>query len=251
VIAGCEAPPGGTGGGEISPVNVGTGSGLASYKNRKLGEVTPYSDARRWESYVIVSDLADRVWRGARSSAVIASGTTNTFPGYPHLILEDRDNDGLAEFYAYQRNTTDGATREFGAYFDLSGDGLPDWIVFNGGPLATKDLKEIYWFTHQAADRDGDGRIDVYIVNAIDMDGDGFPESDATAWVYDDNGDGRVDRAENIVNGIVTPVRPQDGRLPVRNIFHQTRDEEPRVGEDIGLTFFEEIQRDILTVGGS
>ena len=46
-----------------------------------------------------------------------------------------------------------------------------------------------------------------------DTDGDGLPEEGATAWVYDSDHDGFVDKAEHIVNGRVRAIEPEGGVL--------------------------------------
>ena len=220
------------------------GSSLSRYKDRTLAEISPYSDRHRWRAYNAIGEVFERLWLKPLGRRVIREGRTSTFQGYPLLQLEDRDEDGIAEFYGYLPPDRSDNTQEFGAFFDLTGDGRPDWIVFYGGALFTKEVKIFYWH-HHAVDTNGDGSFDVRIYGAIDTDHDGFPEEEATAWVYDVDHDGLVDKAEHIVRGRAIPITPQRGALPLGYVLTPKFSDQPRVGEAIPTELFKVIADDI------
>ena len=67
----------------------------------------------------------------------------------------------------------------------------------------------MFWATHQFIDRNGDGAFDIYVVN-------GGPELSAptdSEWIYDDDFDGRIDRAERIIDGVVQPLADAEGQI--------------------------------------
>jgi hypothetical protein len=188
----------------------------------------PYDERRRWQTYIAMSELFDRVWLHPQSRRVLRKGKASSAKGLI-VELEDRDEDGRAEFYAYLPPDGSKETQDFGAFFDLNGDGRPDWIAFHGGSAFTKKAKLFWWHQH-GIDTNGDGRFDLRVVEMIDTDGDGFPEKGATAWVYDTDHDGFVDKAEHIVNGRIRAIKPEDGVLPLGWVMSPDPSKQPRIG---------------------
>lgn len=215
--------------------------------NRAIGQNSSYDDKRHWETYVAVRDIFERLWLHPSSKKVIKKGHFATFKDFPVLELEDRDQDGKADFYGYERPDGSRTSQEFGAFLDLNGDGRPDCIVFYGGLLFTKSLKFFSWY-HVAIDTNADGRFDVRVYGAIDADGDGIADEGATAWVYDTNYDGRVDKAELIVDGHVTPIKPQNGVLPLHYVLNTDPADQPKIGEAMPVQLFAAIADDIVVL---
>lgn len=231
---------------EIAPSNVveKQQTDLSRLKNRRLAEVDPANLKERWGSYRAISEIFDQLWLDPHSRTPLKHGEYTTFKAYPSLRLEDRDGDGKSEFFAYLPPDQSDRTQEFGAFFDLNGDGRTDWIVFYGGILITKKMKPLHWH-HHSIDTNGDGLFDVRVYSAIDWDGDGFPDEKATAWVHDLDHDGLVDRADHIVKGRVTSIDDQDGFLALRYILNPELSQQPRIGGPMPTELFRIMAGDI------
>ena len=117
LTVGCTPGTQGSTSPDVSPVNIGAGSGLSRYKERKLAEISPYAQSHRWETYLVINDLFDRIWQQPRSKKTLKKADFQTFDGFPRLHLEDRDNDGRAEFYVYLPPDGSQNSQEFGAFF--------------------------------------------------------------------------------------------------------------------------------------
>lgn len=190
-----------------------TGLGIVSSKSRISSRLGPYEDKRRWQLYSALNKEYLKLWdRGG--GKVLATQRTRTFPGFPYLQIEDRDRDGAGDFYAYYAKKSGGQTQEFGAFFDLAGDGTPDWLVFYGGNLLGEGgaFNIVYW-NHHVIDRNNDGKFDTLVLDCVDMDGDGKIEPGRTAWFYDANFDGKFDSAQHIEKGKATQIPFKNGRF--------------------------------------
>jgi hypothetical protein len=55
---------------------------------------------------------------------------------------------------------------------------------------------KFYWSKYHWIDSNYDGKIDIYVNPTVDLDGDKSPDEGVTAWVYDTDFDGDVDKAE-------------------------------------------------------
>jgi hypothetical protein len=211
-------------------------------KSRIVSRFGPYDDKRRWQIYTALNKEYLKLWdRG--SGKVLATGRTRTFPGFPFLQIEDRNRDGIGDFYVYYPNQSGGLTREFGAFFDLANDGSPDWLVFNGGTLLGEGgaFNIVYW-SHHVIDRNNDGKFDTLVIDCVDMDGDVKIEPGRTAWFYDANFDGRFDSAQHIEKGKATRIPVKNGRFDSRSplqTFQRVRSGAPFE------TLFDDIARDI------
>ena len=189
----------------------------AGFVDRKLTEIGPYDEASRLQTYVAISELFDRLWLHPKGKKVLKKTDRSSLENMA-FQLEDRDADGKADFYVYYPPGKYNRAQDFGAFFDLNRDGRPDWIVFYGGTMFTKDFKPLYWHQH-GIDTNGDGQFDIWVIGAIDMDGDGFVEDGATAWIQDVDHDGHVDKAYHVVDGQVIPIEPEGKRLPLRCVM--------------------------------
>lgn len=217
---------------------------LAS-KSRIASRVGPYEDKRRWQIYTALNKEYLKLWdRGA--GRVVATAQTRTFPGFKYLKIEDRNRDGFGDFYAYYPKSSGGRTQEFGAFFDLAGDGSPDWLVFYGGSFLGEGgaFKIVYW-NHHSIDRNNDGKFDTIVIDCIDMDNDGKIEPGRTAWFYDANFDGKIDSAQHIERGKANKIPLRNGRFASKSPLKTFQN--LRVGSPIGK-LFDNIGRDIASV---
>ncbi|WP_171236754.1 hypothetical protein [Ruegeria sp. HKCCA6837] len=210
-------------------------------KSRVASKIGPYSDKRRWQIYKKLDKEFNRLW-DKRANPFAASVNTRTFRGFPYLLLEDRDRDGVADSYAYLKGKGNQDTQEFGAFWDLAGDGTLDWLVFYGGVTIAEGAKMSFWHRH-LIDRNNDGKFDTLVVNNVDQDGNGMIEQGKTVWLYDANFDGRIDAAEHIVGGKVSKLQAENGRFDTKDPFSDT----VRVGERFP-TVFDQIASDIKKV---
>ena len=143
---------------------------------------------------------------------------TKTFePDFPILQLIDRDGDGKADNFVYLTKSGEmpkdygfRSSQEFGFIFDLNKDGKIDYIVFNQGLAMTKDMKP-YWSKYHWIDSNYDGKIDIQVVPTVDLDGDKFPDKGVTAWIYDTDFDGDVDKAEYLGKNFQKPIEKTEG----------------------------------------
>ena len=217
----------------------------ATPEARRLAEASPYRAEHRWKTFVAVRDLFRRNWLKPRSTAPFRQGRYPTFSEYPLLQLDDRDRDGRADFFSYLPPDRSDRTQEFGAFFDLDGNGRTDCVVVYGGLLFDARMEAVLWH-HYAFDTNGDGQFDVRVFEAIDLDRDGLPDADATAWLHDSDHDGLVDRAEQIVAGTPAEITPGDGgRLDLGYILHSDPAEQPRIGSPMPTAFFANVARDV------
>ena len=222
-------------------------TGFSMYVARHMRMVWPWRDEARFDAFAIVTDMSEKVMHSTDYGEEIATAMTIGFEGFPLLVLSDEDGDGRADFYAYHDEKREEVTYEFGAFFTDPGKDFPYWIVFNGGPsFETSPSGEFtfYWMNYQFVDRNGDGRCDVYVTNNVSYKGDGSTRANDTLWLYDDDYDGRLDRAEHIIDGVAHPVKTVDGRLDTRRPF-----EDPgqplKIGDETPFLFGSMIAADI------
>jgi hypothetical protein len=122
------------------------------------------------------------------------------------FVVFDSDYDGLADAFAAYPGDQD-----YGFMYDLNKDCKMDYFIFNGGIVPSKDFKA-YWFNFHWIDSNHDGKMDIYVENDIDLDGDGLPDNGITAWFYDSDFDGKIDKAEYIGKDFIKPIEmPKEG----------------------------------------
>ena len=221
-------------------------TGMSMYIDRKFNSVWPFEYTQRWEAYTTITKLAETLFHTNDYSNEIALMPTESFPGFPELVLTDEDGNGQADFYAYYNEDRTDTTLEFGPFF-TDDTGYPVWLIFNGGPSFSIDEDgemEVFWMNYQFIDRNGDNAFDVYVVNGIDFDHDGQPENLSTAWVYDDNFDGFADRAEHLINGASHEIPSIDGTF---QLYQYLGDPEEAIRMDEPLfEFWNMISTDIV-----
>jgi hypothetical protein len=162
----------------------------------------------RKHSYETFDELANRL--RASPSYVVLKKKEIIIDGDMYILeLADRDGDGKADSFAYTPKKG-GGTQDFGFIFDLNKDGKIDYIVFNQGLAITKDMKP-YWSKYHWIDSNFDGKIDIHVLPTIDLDGDKFPDKGVTAWIFDIDFDGDVDKVEYWGEDFQKPVEKTKG----------------------------------------
>ncbi|MGG7567180.1 hypothetical protein ACQ5SO_13590 [Rhodovulum sp. DZ06] len=205
----------------------------AALVDAPVASVLPEYDGRPLRAARAAIDATYQALWDKGAGTGVAALRTETFPGFPFLVLEDRDRDGTPEFYSYNTAPKIGPTQEFGWFGDLSGDGRPDWIVFYGGSLMDEN-KRLLWWSRHIADRNHDGRFDTMAFDRVDMDRDGLVEAGDTVWIFDADFDGRIDAVEHVIGGVPRPAPMKGGRFDLR-IGPAT--EGPKPGDPIGGVF--------------
>ena len=182
--------------------------GCASQQLRKeatTDKLGTFKFNERKNIYETFDELANRL-RASRYYVVLKKKEIKIDDKVSVLELVDRDGDGKADqFVLYPTMTPD-----FGFMFDLNKDGKIDYIVFNQGLALTKDMKP-YWSKYHWIDSNFDGKIDIHVIPTIDLDGDKCPDKGVTAWIYDTNFDGDVDKAEYLGKDFQKPIENTEG----------------------------------------
>ena len=185
--------------------------GCATQQLRKeatLDNLGTFKFNERKHIYETFDELANRL-RASRYYVVSKKKEIKIDDKVLVLELVDRNGDGKAEQFAlYSKGVKD--TQDFGFMFDLNKDGKIDYIVFNQGLAMTKDWKP-YWSKYHWIDSNFDGKIDIHVIPTIDLDGDKFPDEGVTAWIYDTNFGGDVDKAEYLGKDFQKPIENTEG----------------------------------------
>ncbi|AFY46979.1 cytochrome c biogenesis factor [Nostoc sp. PCC 7524] len=204
---------------------------------QQLGSVTPQRqlyiyETIQYHAYALWASLDQRILLEVKSKL----GSSDTV-----LTLMDNNHDGKPDEWIHHPSG-DYDSPDFGFMFDLNQDGKMDYFVFNGGPLFVKEETQnadkifpgLFWMNYHWIDSNYDGHIDIMVFNDIDLDGDGYPDQGITAWVYDDDFDGRVDRTEYLGYTPWFPMNTQYGQLwkPEKN-QPLKKPVEPKEGEFI------------------
>ena len=119
-----------------------------------------------------------------------------------------------------------------------------------GGVVPSQETLFFFWNQH-GVDTNGDGQFDLRIYEAIDMDGDGRVEEGATAWLYDIDHDGLIDKAEHIVKGRIMPIKPDNDAFRLRYMLRPEPSEQPRIGQQVPTELFKMIADDINALPGT
>jgi hypothetical protein len=100
--------------------------------------------------------------------------------------------------------------------FDLNRDGRADYLVLNGGSLLHEDLNRRVWMNFHFIDTNHDGRTDIAVYNAVDLDGNDYLDEGITAWLHDTDFDGTVDRAEYLGPDLNREIEKKDDAFHIR-----------------------------------
>ncbi|MCX7771201.1 MAG: hypothetical protein N2202_09025 [Proteobacteria bacterium] len=200
---------------------------LKSFKAKLLSKedtispgITPFEFGKRLEIYERIDKISNALLR-SKIYKVIKENTTETFKNYPILQLVDRNGDGKPDEFLYFTKKRE-KTQELGFIYDLNRDGKIDYIVFNGGPMFTKEFT-FYWMNYHWIDSNYDGKIDILVYNDIDLDGDKFIDEGITAWIYDKDFDGSTDEGEYLGKKIKKVIEKKDGFLLIKRVGDETK----------------------------
>ena len=181
---------------------------LKEYGDRIKSGIPPIDSENRLYVYETM-DYWAHILRTSKVMKELKTRKTNTFPDHPYLTIFDSDQNGQPDQFTYEEKKGK-PSEEFGFIFDLNKDGVMDYVVFNGGPLITKDLARLMWMNRHFIDSDFDGKLDIMVFNDIDLNGDHELDTGVTAWIYDPDFDGGIDSAEYLG---YTPVFPIGGTV--------------------------------------
>ena len=197
------------------------------HKKKTLDELGHFDFDNRLYIHETLNEMAYRLYK-TPYSMIVKNTTIEREGGVSTLVLRDRDIDGQPDQFAYLPEG-ESDTMDFGFLFDLNKDGHADYLVFNGGPLFTKEFKFL-WMNYHWIDSNYDGQVDILVNNAVTLDDEEkSPQKGLTAWLYDSDFDGYIDKAEYLSAGFIEPVPEKDGVLTV-NWFLQ--DQEIIIGEN-------------------
>jgi len=184
------------------------------HKEATTDKLGTFKFDERKNIYETLDEVANRL-RASRYYVVLKKKEIKIDDKVFILQLVDRNGDGRAEqFELYSKGEKD--TQDFGFMFDLNKDGKIDYIVFNQGLAMTKDWKP-YWSKYHWIDSNFDGKIDIHVIPTVDLDGDKFPDEGVTAWIYDTNFDGDVDKAEYLGKDFQKPIEKTEGVFIIKS----------------------------------
>lgn len=131
---------------------------------------------------------------------------------FSSLDLRDTDGDGRTESFSLYSGPGEPMT-DINFFFDINEDGRTDYLVLDVGMstmVSSGEATGFMWINHHMLDRNQDGRVDTQVFNDVDLSGDERPDDGLSAWLYDDDFDGRVDGGE---------YRGYTARFPVAGRF--------------------------------
>ena len=175
------------------------------HKEATTDKLGTFKFDERKNIYETLDEVANRL-RASRYYVVLKKKEIKIDNKVFVLELSNGDGDGKADLFVLYPDKQD-----FGFMFDLNKDGKIDYIVFNQGLAMTKDIKP-YWSKYHWIDSNFDGKIDIHVIPTVDLDGDKWPDEGVTAWIYDTNFDGDVDKAEYLGKDFQKPIEnTEDG----------------------------------------
>ena len=193
------------------------------HKKKTLDELSHFDFDNRLYIYQTMDEMVYRLYKTPYNA--IVKNTTIEREGafsFSTLVLRDRDADGQPDQFIYLPEG-ENDSMDFGFLFDLNKDGRADYLVFNGGPMATEEGKFL-WMNYHWIDSNYDGRVDILVNNAVTLDGEEtHPQKGLTAWMYDSDFDGYIDTAEYLSAGFVKPVPVKDGVLVVNWVLQDQK----------------------------
>jgi hypothetical protein len=96
-----------------------------------------------------------------------------------------------------------------GVMLDSDRDGKPDCFILGGGTLPDARGKPVA-YNFFAIDREGQGQIDEFISEDLDLDGDRIMDRNAQAILTEPDPNGHFRKGAYYVNGTITPI-PKEG----------------------------------------
>ena len=223
----------------LTPEQLEDIEGFCEYKQGTLDEVGIFELERQVDILERLNELSF-CFRGSPVYSVLivtkTEGSGSFFNIVPNFKLVDRDMDGKADQFAYFSNNEKN-TQEFGWIFDLNRDGKIDYMVYNGG-LAPSEDSSITIYSYHFIDSNYDGKFDIYVCNNnIDLDRNELVEEGISAWVYDKNFDGTIDKAEYLGGKNPIPVEVSKGVVSLKTFYISKKGQysEQAIGKDFNL----------------
>lgn len=187
-------------------VSLTTAQNFPAFKQNTLNEFGAFDFQKRLYIYEKINELANLSLK-LRSPKVTLKKKTI---GGAVIGVLDSDDDGLADAFA-----THPGDQDFGFLYDLNKDCKMDYLILNGGIVPSKDFKA-FWFNFHWIDSNHDGKMDIHVENDLDLDGDKLPDKGITAWVYDSDFDGKIDKAEYIGKDFKKAIEKTDGTFVIK-----------------------------------
>jgi hypothetical protein len=175
-----------------------------------------FSLQNKMQIFSELDGISNLLWNSKKNKTV-KKGFTTTFPGLPVIKLDDRNGDGRAEQFSYLADEKITRSQEFGFFYDLNNDGRRDYLVYNGGPLFTKDFSKMFWMNYHLIDANGDGSIDIFVYNGVNLTEENFYDEGVSAWIYDKDFDGIFEEAEYIGKDFVKKIEKKDGKFQIKS----------------------------------
>jgi hypothetical protein len=187
-------------------VSLTTAQNLSAFKQNTLNEFDSFDFQKRFYVYEKINEIANLSLKHKSPKVVLKTKPINGSV----FVVFDSDDDGLADAFAAHPGYQD-----FGFLFDLNKDCKMDYLILNGGIVPSKDFKA-FWFNFHWIDSNNDGKIDIYVENDIDLDGDKLLDNGITAWIYDNDFDGKIDKAEYIGKDFKKRIEMTNGAFVIK-----------------------------------
>jgi hypothetical protein len=128
-----------------------------------------------------------------------------------------------------------------GVMLDSEGNGTPDCFILGGGTLPDAKGQSVP-YNFFAIDRDGDGRIEAFISEDLDLDGDHVMDRDAQAVLTEPDARGHLRRGIYRSGGADTPIPKEGFDFLLKKPLYDQPVPFPD-NEATQMTLFEELER--------
>lgn len=193
-------------------------SGPTPVVKKQIDKIGPLTWDQKLKIHDGIDEIAFTILR-MKYPAPLKEGKREMEKGFI-IKLYDKDSDGIVDTYMHLQAGQQ-SSLDFGFVFDLNNDGKMDYIVFNGGPFPTKEMKT-GWMNYHMIDSNYDGKIDMLVYN-VDLDDDKSLDTDAWAWLYDNDFDGCIDSGEYLGPTVKKPIQEVDGFLIIKGATGEKR----------------------------
>lgn len=92
-----------------------------------------------------------------------------------------------------------------GVFFDSGGNGVPDCFILRGGTLPNKRGKQVP-YNFFALDHDGDGLVEEFIMEDLDLDGDRIMDRQSLAVLAEPDAEGHYMLGAYLQKGGMSPI---------------------------------------------
>jgi hypothetical protein len=185
---------------------------LALHKRNTLNKIGLFKFEQRVSIHESLTELSKQLMR-SKQRKILKSVRSKDPKDRSLTIMIDRDGDNKADIVVGGDAST--------YIYDLNKDGNIDYVVFfleMGSLGLTKGNKKVIMNFFHWIDSNYDGKIDILVYPSIDLDGDGFQDEGLYAWLYDSNGDGRIDKAEHVGPDIQQSIDADNGVFKIKSL---------------------------------